>query len=172
VHIPFNKQEKIKEYYLEDCKIKEWLIEKLDTFLSENEYNVINRVASHLYNNIEELMQLTKDVYLSDLIENSSKGLNSEVYDLAKLIDYINRIDNDNILMETISDTEHIKNILPNLPYFAQVQVSNGTILFSDFSFGEKSIINLIYSLLYYISFQRNKKINIFIDEIEIGLNS
>jgi ABC-type multidrug transport system ATPase subunit len=100
--------------------------------------------------------------------------LNADIFETAKLIDTLNTLENVNVLNHRQHDIETIIKLLPVLPSYIRVNVyDENSVCFTDYSYGEKNVVSLIYSLMYYTHFfsTSDNTINIFLDEIETGLN-
>lgn len=168
------KDQSFKEYFLKDSSvIKKYLIKKYnETSVNNTDYNYsLKKMYQEIYKNIDEVIMLTENVNLHDeLVENST--LNFNVHDIAKLIDTMKK-NNIKTFPHSTSDKDMILILLKYLPSFIEIEVyDTKSALFNDFSYGEKNIIQLLYSLLYYIVlFKEDKVLNIILDEIELGLN-
>ena len=164
-----NQDDKYTIYLLEDNKLRDFLENKL------KEYGVDN-IPSLLYDNVDTIItQYIGNQSFFDLL-NQKQFLHLDIYQLAKLIDYI-RTNNltDNFLLNTISDQNIIIGILKYIPSYIHIDVFDSNhILFNDFSMGEKTIILQLYSISYYVDlFYKHEKyhINLVIDESELYLN-
>ena len=122
---------------------------------------------------IEEHLQNKKN--LTSLFRENSNALHKDVYELAKLIDAMEKYRKLDLMKFKSGSDDELNDILSSLPSFIDLDVIDETGRhFSDFSFGEKTILSLIYSLIFYIDFYHKdgKEIfNIILDEAENGLH-
>lgn len=167
-----------EDYFFQDGQIKDYLrknyYEQKEQIPKNDTVSPIYKLTKHLLLNIEEFMMLTSNTELANSLKESSKSLNVDVVEMAKLIDVLNTLDDDNILNRQQHNIETLLKVLPAIPSFIRVNVYDGNnVCFNDFSYGEKNLICLVYSLIYYVHIVNNKNttINIFLDEIETGLN-
>lgn len=176
-HEPFKSDDTFKEYFFDNEELKNYFINKyksinMDKGLAYQGYASV-KLAQNIYDNIDEFIDLSKKLILSEALLESSEKLDVDVHETARLIDILNQ-NHDINLQSTIKNLIHIEKVLPVLPSYIKINVydKNGK-SFSDFSSGEKNLINFIYSLMYYIYFYRQEKkvFNILLDEVEIGLN-
>ncbi len=167
----------LQHYFLDDASpILSFIRYKYDELLRKYTRVTIGELVEAVNDDMINLVAIFKDSTLLKQLKQS-ESLNTSVYNLAELIDSIrlNKYDND-VFMNSITNSDIILHTLPYLPEFVQVDVkSTYNVKFSDFSRGEKHIITFIYSLIYYFPYyDRNTSvnvINILIDEIESGLN-
>jgi hypothetical protein len=178
-YVPILKNEKFTDYFFKEGELKKYLSDKYDDILAKGDGglaysgNIFNFLAKEVYDDIDNFIFLAKNFNLSSTLKESSDKLDVNVHESAKLIDVLNEFENVN-LNDTLTKESEIEKILPVLPSFIKVDaIDKNEINFSDFSSGEKNLIGLIYSLIYYISFYKNDKqvMNIVLDEVEIGLN-
>lgn len=122
---------------------------------------------------IEEHLQNKKN--LTSLFRENSNTLHKDVYELAKLIDAMEKYRKLDLMKFKSGSDDELNDILSSLPSFIDLDVIDETGRhFSDFSFGEKTLLSLIYSLIFYIDFYHKdgKEIfNIILDEAENGLH-
>ena len=172
-----NKTKEFKDSFFQDGLIKEYLkktyLEQKKQIPENDTVPPIYKFTKYILANIEVFINLTVDISLSASLKESSIKLNADIFETAKLIDTLKTLDNVDTLNYEQSDIKIILKILPDIPSYIRVNVSDkNNVAFNDFSYGEKNIISLIYSLSYYVHFfSSNNTINLFLDEIETGLN-
>ncbi|MFY9078358.1 AAA family ATPase [Aliarcobacter cryaerophilus] len=178
-YVPILENEKFTDYFFKEGELKKYLSDKYDDILAKGDGglaysgNIFNFLAKEVYDDIDNFIYIAKNYNLNSTLRENSDKLDVNVHEIAKLIDVLNELENVN-LNDTIIEKSEIERILPVLPSFIKVDaIDKNEINFSDFSSGEKNLIGLIYSLIYYISFYKNDKqvMNIVLDEVEIGLN-
>ncbi|WP_457744024.1 AAA family ATPase [Sulfurimonas sp.] len=175
------QNQELTTYFFEDEDIQVYLQNKFNFIKNEIPENdivdPIFKLVKYILDNLEEFKNIleSKESSLSELISNQGKSLNIAVYDIACLIDVLNGIEDKNILNKPLlNNKEYILKLLPVLPSFIGLDaIDKHNVHFSDFSSGEKNLINIIYSSIYYtlLFSNNNNYINFFIDEMEIGLN-
>ena len=170
-------EKNIRHYFLKkESPILKFIRNKHDDLSKKFTRVTIEKLVEAVNNDMANLVVIFKGNILLKQLEQL-ESLNTSVYNLAKLIDsiHLNKYSND-ILINSIIDSDIIINTLPYFPKFIQVDVkSKSNVKFSDFSRGEKNIISFAYSLVYHLPYYiRNTSVNtlnILIDEIENGLN-
>jgi len=160
---------------------KESVLEKFLTSLNDSG-NLEDYMKSLISKTDEEIRELLNNIksFREELKteENEDSSLNIEVTRLADFIDHLlKEKSKNNWKGKVISYTNNfgsIEKVLSFVPLSFEVMVydENG-VLFNEFSFGEKMLISLLNVIIYCISlFKSNSDfLNIFIDEMEIGLN-
>ncbi len=162
---------------------------KIDSFLNGiyseckkniSSYLTVENIMEYLLNNVEniELEQILKNLSLliQELRDSFDSTLNIDISSLAKLIDFLVENKYEYLPLKLNSnetDSDFIVSFLKHIPLrgFDVKVYDENNILYNDFSFGEKSIISIFSIILYFTLFLDSKYINIFIDEMEIGLN-
>ncbi|MCK9373757.1 MAG: AAA family ATPase [Sulfuricurvum sp.] len=167
-----------EDYFFQDGSIKDYLrknyIEQKKQIPKNDVVPPVYKLTKYLLENIEEFMTLTSNIKLADSLKENANRLNVDVVEIAKLIDAVKILNDDNILNRRLNDTKTILKVLPVIPSCIRVNAYNkDNICFNDLSYGEKNFISLVYSLIYYAHFfsHNENTINIFLDEIETGLN-
>jgi len=172
-------KEGFSEYFFEEGEIKKYLQNLYDEQkkqIPENDTvsSPIYKLIKYVLNHLDEFIEFTSTINLANSIRKDSK-LNADILYTAQLLEVLKKLDNENILdNHQIRDRETIVKILSAIPSYIRVDAyDQNEIKFNDFSFGEKNLITLIYSLVYYINYfdDTNTTINIFIDEMETGSN-
>ncbi len=167
------ENQNFNEYFLKDeSEIKKYLINKYNEIdISNPDYNYrLKKMYENIYVDIDEFIELTKNISLYDSLKDDSQ-LNFNVNEISKLIDNMKKY-NIKTFPNSTSEISKILILLKDLPSFVDVNTKDKyEANFSDFSYGEKNIIQLLYSSLYYLILFKDKILNIVLDEIELGLN-
>jgi len=169
------------DYFFENNIIKEYLQEKYQKFDNEIndslDYNyIIKKMSKYLYDNIDEFIKICRNIKLERILVRTAKQLNNDIVETAKLIDLMNEFEIKDIsssTMNQISKDQKYK-VLSTLPSYIDVVIKDTNhIEFTNFSLGEKHMINFIYSTIYYLSFFKTETeyINFILDEVETALN-
>ncbi len=170
VYDPVNDE--FSEFFIDNQDLSDFFTQKIKNISDKEEKKSL--VTQQILDDLDSFIELTRYIDLSKAITNNSKRLKNDVLETAKLIEVIKRLNNKNIFDIMIEDVEVIKKVLPNLPSYITVEVDDENhIRFHDFSYGEKRVINLIYSILYYVDFYQMEDtyINLFLDELDIGFH-
>ncbi|MCT7488193.1 ATP-binding protein [Aliarcobacter cryaerophilus] len=182
-NFPTSEDEEFRDYFTKDeTYLKKYLFKKYKEAkenTGKNTEDIRKNMAENIYRNIEEFFNVSKEIKIFDeLLEHSEKFI-KDVSETAKMIDKINETklkdlekDNKNLLYTNINDIKDKSSLLELLPFYISADTTDiNNIKFSDFSLGEKNIINFVYSFLYYINYYEAEIYNLILDEIEIGFN-
>jgi predicted ATP-binding protein involved in virulence len=169
---------KFNDYFFKEGPIKDYLIKTYDELKklipNNDQVSPVYKLTNHILTNINDFILVTSNIKLIDSLEESSVMLNADIFETAKLIDALKTLDNVNALNHRQHNIGTIAKILSVMPSYIRVNVyDENNVCFNDYSYGEKNLISLIYSLMYYVHFfsTSDNTINIFLDEIETGLN-
>jgi len=138
---------------------------------------IVSNAQAHQYNKLEMLRSILGSEYdrtlsLSSQIKDDIVTLNPDLLETAKFLDTIKELNIEDINTVDTTSQQEVLSCLPSY-IFVDVMDKNNRKL-SDFSYGEKCILFILYSIDYYINiYGRNsqKKLFIFFDEIETGLH-
>nr|WP_314891439.1 hypothetical protein [uncultured Campylobacter sp.] len=171
-----NESGKIETYFFKD--------ERSDLELELQELYHKPRVLNKDENKFEGFVrELLSSSWIEEHLRNKKSiaslfrenTLHKDVYELAKLIDAMEKYRKLDLMKFKSGSDDELNDILSSLPSFIDLDVIDETGRhFSDFSFGEKTLLSLIYSLIFYIDFYHKdgKEIfNIILDEAENGLH-
>jgi len=140
----------------------------------------VEQIMEFLLTNVdnEELETLLENVSLSnELRDNFDSTLNLEISRMCRLIDLLKNQGYSSLPLElniSKDDNRFIIEFLKFLPLSFDIKIfDENNVIYNDFSFGEKSVIALLSTILYFVLFMKGKSLyyNVFIDEMEIGLN-
>jgi len=157
---------------------------KINDFLKNlsNDHDITNYYQELINFEDKQIENLLNSIDLkNELIEqNHDSILNIEISNLAGFIDVLKRkkfnfhekIGFLEFSYENSNSSDLIE-ILKTVPLSFDIEIyDKDGVLYNDFSFGEKSIIAILNIIMYFVvNFSKNGCINVFIDEMEIGLN-